>query len=236
MTTDLHPVSAETPAALLDAAGHSNAWPFVEARNLAQRLTSTDKAKPVLFETGYGPSGLPHIGTFGEVVRTTMVRHAFTALTGRPTRLLAFSDDMDALRKVPDNVPNHDMLAAHLGRPLTSIPDPFGALRKLRRPQQRPAARLPRPVRLRLRVRQLDRSTTGAAGSTPCCGGFSPPTTTSSGSSCRRWGRSGGRPTARSCPCALRPAASCRRAWSPVTWTRERLSTRVKTDAGSRRR
>ena len=81
----------------------------------------------MLFETGYGPSGLPHIGTFGEVARTTMVRHAFRVLTEDKikTRLLAFSDDMDGLRKVPDNVPNKEMLAAHLGKPLTRVPDPF---------------------------------------------------------------------------------------------------------------
>src|SRR5207237_8852151 len=82
----------------------------------------------VLFETGYGPSGLPHIGTFGEVARTSMVRHAFRVLTEDKikTRLLAFSDDMDGLRKVPDNVPNKDMLAQYLGKPLTAVPDPFG--------------------------------------------------------------------------------------------------------------
>ena len=82
----------------------------------------------MLFETGYGPSGLPHIGTFGEVARTTMVRHAFRVLTEDKikTRLLAFSDDMDGLRKVPDNVPNKEMLAKHLGKPLTQVPDPFG--------------------------------------------------------------------------------------------------------------
>ena len=80
-----------------------------------------------LFETGYGPSGLPHIGTFGEVARTSWVRHAFTELTGLPSRLIAFSDDMDGLRKVPDNVPNRDMLTPHLGKPLTRIPDPFGS-------------------------------------------------------------------------------------------------------------
>ena len=79
-----------------------------------------------MFETGYGPSGLPHIGTFGEVARTSWVRHAFTELTGLPSRLIAFSDDMDGLRKVPDNVPNRDMLAPYLGKPLTRIPDPFG--------------------------------------------------------------------------------------------------------------
>ena len=79
-----------------------------------------------LFETGYGPSGLPHIGTFGEVARTTWVRHAYEALTGKPTRLLAFSDDMDALRKVPDNVPNPGMLREFIGQPLSRVPDPFG--------------------------------------------------------------------------------------------------------------
>ena len=100
-------------------------WPFEEAQKVARRLDRTGKAE-ALFETGYGPSGLPHIGTFGEVARTSWVRHAFTTLTGRPSRLLAFSDDMDGLRKVPDNVPNREMLAGHLGKPLTRIPDPFG--------------------------------------------------------------------------------------------------------------
>ncbi|MDE2005061.1 MAG: lysine--tRNA ligase [Rhodospirillales bacterium] len=102
------------------------AWPFEEAAKLAARMATTGKAM-ALFETGYGPSGLPHIGTFGEVARTSWVRHAFTHLTGLPSRLIAFSDDMDGLRKVPDNVPNRDMLTAYLGQPLTRIPDPFGA-------------------------------------------------------------------------------------------------------------
>src|SRR5262245_40635344 len=112
-----------------DLARHSNAWPFAEARFLwDERLKAKTPDKGyVLFETGYGPSGLPHIGTFGEVVRTTMVRKAFETLNpGVKTRLFAFSDDMDGLRKVPDNVPNQDMVAKHLGKPLTSIPDPFG--------------------------------------------------------------------------------------------------------------
>ena len=92
-----------------------------------QRVERTGQ-KQVLFETGYGPSGLPHIGTFGEVARTTMVRHAFETLTeGRiATHLLAFSDDLDGLRKVPDNIPNKELVAAHLGKPLTQVPDPFG--------------------------------------------------------------------------------------------------------------
>lgn len=110
-----------------ELARECKAWPFEEARRLQQRLGDRlpDKGY-VLFETGYGPSGLPHIGTFAEVVRTTMVRRAFATLTGLPTRLFAFSDDMDGLRKVPDNVPNQDLLAPHLGKPLTEIPDPFG--------------------------------------------------------------------------------------------------------------
>ena len=101
------------------------AWPFEEAAKVAARLAASGKQQ-ALFETGYGPSGLPHIGTFGEVARTSWVRHAFTELTGLPSRLIAFSDDMDGLRKVPDNVPNREMLAGYLGQPLTRIPDPFG--------------------------------------------------------------------------------------------------------------
>ena len=101
------------------------AWPFEEAAKVAARLEQSGKAE-ALFETGYGPSGLPHIGTFGEVARTSWVRQAFTTLTGKPSKLLAFSDDMDGLRKVPDNVPNGAMLREYLGRPLTRIPDPFG--------------------------------------------------------------------------------------------------------------
>jgi lysyl-tRNA synthetase class 1 len=100
------------------------AWPFEEAAKVARRLGDSNKSLAV-FETGYGPSGLPHIGTFGEVARTSWVRHAFTEATGLSSRLIAFSDDMDGLRKVPDNVPNRDMLAQHLGKPLTRVPDPF---------------------------------------------------------------------------------------------------------------
>ena len=122
-------MSDRFPADLVTAARQSAAWPFEEARKLVARLDRRGPGKSeVLFETGYGPSGLPHIGTFGEVARTSMVRHAFTVLTeGKvPTRLIAFSDDMDGLRKAPDNVPNREMLLANLGRPLTRIPDPFG--------------------------------------------------------------------------------------------------------------
>ncbi|HVT54554.1 MAG TPA: lysine--tRNA ligase [Xanthobacteraceae bacterium] len=105
----------------------SAAWPFEEARKVVARLQKKPKDE-VIFETGYGPSGLPHLGTFGEVARTTMVRHAFRVLTGDKikTRLIAFSDDMDGLRKVPDNVPNKEMLTEDLGKPLTVVRDPFG--------------------------------------------------------------------------------------------------------------
>ena len=128
--------TAMTDNALLAAANVSKAWPFEEARKLLKRYPNgkTDaqgQRVPVLFETGYGPSGLPHIGTFQEVLRTTLVRRAYEALIGaRPedgaTRLVAFSDDMDGLRKVPENVPNHGLLAAYIGHPLSRIPDPFG--------------------------------------------------------------------------------------------------------------
>jgi len=107
-------------------ASDAKAWPFVEARALASRMEKQGAKDTVLFETGYGPSGLPHIGTFGEVVRTTMVRHAYETLTGQPTRLVCFSDDMDGFRKIPDNVPNHDMLKDYLNMPLTKVKDPFG--------------------------------------------------------------------------------------------------------------
>lgn len=109
------------------AALASKAWPYEEARRLLKRY---EKAPPekghVLFETGYGPSGLPHIGTFNEVLRTTMVRRAYETISDIPTRLIAFSDDMDGLRKVPDNVPQQEMLQGHIGMPLTGVPDPFG--------------------------------------------------------------------------------------------------------------
>ena len=108
-------------------AENAKAWPFQEARRVLKRVGGKTPEKGyVLFETGYGPSGLPHIGTFGEVSRTAMVRHAFRCLSDIRTRLFAFSDDMDGMRKVPENVPNQDMLAEHLHKPLTRVPDPFG--------------------------------------------------------------------------------------------------------------
>jgi lysyl-tRNA synthetase class 1 len=110
-----------------EAALQSKAWPYEEARKLLKRWPDGKTAgDPLIFETGYGPSGLPHIGTWNEVARTSFVRHAYEELTGNPTRLIAFSDDMDGLRKVPDNVPEQAMLTENLGRPLTKIPDPFG--------------------------------------------------------------------------------------------------------------
>ena len=112
---------------LRDLALTSKAWPFEEARRIAKRYDKAPPAKGhVLFETGYGPSGLPHIGTFGEVLRTTMVRRAFEVISEIPTRLISFSDDMDGLRKVPDNVPDPAAMAEHMQKPLTSVPDPFG--------------------------------------------------------------------------------------------------------------
>ncbi len=114
---------------LVEAAARSRAWPFEEARKIVARIDRRGVPENgVAFETGYGPSGLPHIGTFGEVARTTMVRTAFRVLTGDrvPTRLVCFSDDMDGLRKVPDNVPNKEMMRGYINQPLTSVPDPFG--------------------------------------------------------------------------------------------------------------
>ncbi|HKD47621.1 MAG TPA: lysine--tRNA ligase [Rhizomicrobium sp.] len=108
----------------------AKAWPFEEARKLLNRVTRRSAAglsvAGIVLETGYGPSGLPHIGTFGEVARTSWVRQAFEAMSDIPARLIAFSDDMDGLRKVPDNLPQPEMIAANLGKPLTAIPDPFG--------------------------------------------------------------------------------------------------------------
>src|ERR1700685_86258 len=119
--------TTDNPAELRALAEASAAWPFEEARKIVARLKKKPKDEAI-FETGYGPSGLPHLGTFGEVARTSMVRHAFRVLAGDSvkTRLIAFSDDMDGLRKIPDNVPNRDIILPHLGKPLSQVPDPFG--------------------------------------------------------------------------------------------------------------
>jgi len=122
------PARIDLDPEMLAAAAESKAWPFEEAGKIVARYAKTGYPETVLFETGYGPSGLPHIGTFGEVARTTMVRHAFRVLTRDTvkTRLLCFSDDMDGMRKIPDNVPDRSFLEPHLHRPLTSVPNPFG--------------------------------------------------------------------------------------------------------------
>lgn len=119
-----HQLNADT----LAAAAESKAWPFEEAQKIVKRYAKTGFPDTVLFETGYGPSGLPHIGTFGEVARSTMVRHAFRVLTKDQvkTKLLCFSDDMDGMRKIPDNVPDRSFLEPHLHKPLTVVPNPFG--------------------------------------------------------------------------------------------------------------
>ena len=161
---------AFSPSDLRSLAEQSNAWPFEQAKAIVARLKKSPKDE-VLFETGYGPSGLPHIGTFGEVARTTMVRHAFRVLTEDKikTRLLAFSDDMDGLRKVPDNVPNKEMLEQHLGRPLTRVPDPFGTTSiASARTTMRGCARssIPSASTTNLRVRP---TTTRPAASMPRC-------------------------------------------------------------------
>ncbi len=153
---------ATLDSALEGALSDAKAWPFEEARRIIKRIEKRKGGndKTVLFETGYGPSGLPHIGTFGEVARTTMVRRAFEALTGGKvkTRLLCFSDDMDGMRKIPDNVPDRALLeplpADAADRRAQSV---RRRLRELRRPQQRHAAALPRHLRLRLRVRERHR-------------------------------------------------------------------------------
>ena len=112
--------------ALREAALVSKAWPYEEARKLLKRYPDGPPAGGIIFETGYGPSGLPHLGTFQEVARTLMVRHALSEMADWPSRLIAFSDDMDGMRKVPPGVPNQDMMHAHLDQPLSRVPDPFG--------------------------------------------------------------------------------------------------------------
>ena len=105
----------------------TNAWPFIEAKKiLRERKKYIDQKGKIILQTGYGPSGLPHIGTFGEVARTSMVVNALNYLTDTPKEIITFSDDMDGLRKIPDNVPNQKILEKNLHKPLTDVPDPFG--------------------------------------------------------------------------------------------------------------
>jgi lysyl-tRNA synthetase, class I len=119
-------MSASIPPELREAAKVSKAWPYEEARKLLKRYPDGPGARGIVFETGYGPSGLPHLGTFQEVARTLMVRHALAEMVDWPSRLIAFSDDMDGMRKVPPGVPHQDMMHEHLDRPLSKVPDPFG--------------------------------------------------------------------------------------------------------------
>ena len=114
------------PDELRETAKVAKAWPYEEARKLLKRYPDGPGDKGVIFETGYGPSGLPHLGTFQEVARTLMVRHALAEMVDWPSRLIAFSDDMDGMRKVPPGVPHQDMMHAHLDQPLSKVPDPFG--------------------------------------------------------------------------------------------------------------
>ncbi|HEX8366171.1 MAG TPA: lysine--tRNA ligase [Allosphingosinicella sp.] len=114
------------PNALREAALVSKAWPYEEARKILKRYPDGPGEKAILFETGYGPSGLPHLGTFQEVARTLMVRHALSEMADWPSRLIAFSDDMDGMRKVPPGVPHQEMMHDHLDRALARVPDPYG--------------------------------------------------------------------------------------------------------------
>ena len=104
----------------------TSAWPFIEAKKmLRERKSFIEKKKKITLQTGYGPSGLPHIGTFGEVARTSMMVNALNQLTDLPTEIITFSDDLDGLRKVPENVPQKELLEKNLHKPLTQVPDPF---------------------------------------------------------------------------------------------------------------
>ena len=106
--------------------GKTNAWPFVEAKKiLRERKKYIDQKRKIILQTGYGPSGLPHIGTFGEVASTSMLVNALNELTDLPKEIITFSDDMDGLRKVPENIPNKDLLKNNLHKPITVVPDPF---------------------------------------------------------------------------------------------------------------
>ena len=202
---------------LTHLAREARPWTFAEARNVLARLlrvrldTDAERdlaatlieaarstrrsptlpalARPVMFQCGYGASGLPHLGTFGEVARPTMVRSAFRALTDDaiPTRLIVFSDDMDGLRKIPDNVPNRDMLEEDRDKPVTSVRDPFGEHDELRRPQQRPRCAPSSTASASTTNSSPPPTATGRAGSTRCCCACWSGSTPSRRSCCRPW-------------------------------------------------
>ncbi len=154
------------------AALEARAWPFEEARRLVRRYADVPPAKGhVLFETGYGPSGLPHIGTFGEVARTTMVRRAFETMSDIPTKLICFSDDMDGLRKVPGNVPMQEEMRADLNLPADPGARPLRHPRELRRAQQRAAAGRFSTPSASTTNSPAPPSIIARAGSTRCCCG-----------------------------------------------------------------
>ena len=145
-------------ASLREVAELSHAWPFEEARKMVERLDAKAQRRSDLLETGYGPSGLPHIGTFGEVARTSLVRHAFRVLTSNiPTRLIAFSDDMDGLRKVPDNLPSPRLIAAISASRSPASPTRSALMPASPRTTNARLQRIPRSFRLRLRIHVLDR-------------------------------------------------------------------------------
>ena len=112
---------------LINKKENLKSWPFVEAKRIINNLDNSERKNKnsIILQTGYGPSGLPHIGTFGEVVRTSMIKNSLDHLTNYKSKIITFSDDMDGLRKVPENVPNKDMLKEFIDTPLTSIPDPY---------------------------------------------------------------------------------------------------------------
>ena len=183
------------------AAESSKAWPFEEARRLLRALRrrrrrprATCCSRPAT-----GRRGCRISGTFGEVARTTMIRRAFEAISDIPTRLICFSDDLDGMRKVPDNVPNQEMLRANLQRPLTSVPDPFGEYESFGAPQQRHAAAVPRHLRVRVRVRQRDRLLPLRAVRRGAAAGGGAVRRDHGGDARRACARSGSRPTRSSC-------------------------------------
>jgi lysyl-tRNA synthetase, class I len=127
-----------------NAAG-AELWPNEEARRLAERVATYEPARPVIFQSGFGPSGLPHLGTMAEILRPSFVRKAFHLIEpARPSRLIVFIDDLDGLRKVPENVPNREDVEQYLGIPVSRIPDPFGCCARKIAPAGRRSCRFAR--------------------------------------------------------------------------------------------